>query len=370
MTSMMMRTSVFVTAQSCNVQAYERLLYYKSWLNLHISSAGLDHKIFVFRSQSNLEMSSVVDTATMPTSEAATGSLPMRKRKGVEGETEERSTKRLKRGLLSGARVIRLEQNRKAARESRRRKKSMIEELQRSVIFFSRTNGTIKQQNEELARLVLQAQVQVGVIENQKKGENTTTAAEPSVKTATVKTEDQKPRAEQYRAESVVTQAMYESKGFSSAAPKSAAHSANATCSPTPAQATSSPSATVPSGQCVPSMQPGATMQAMANFQHAAAAAMQAATQGMQGNVGLSMGALANPPPAPNAQQVFNDTMAAIAMQQAAAAVTGQQFLNNPFMAPMLAWQNHQAAMAVAPISQKPGQGLSANTSQIPTSQL
>lgn len=56
------------------------------------------------------------------------------------------------------ARVIRLEQNRKAARESRKRKKSMIEELQRSVVFFSRANSLLKQQNEEFARMVLHAQ--------------------------------------------------------------------------------------------------------------------------------------------------------------------------------------------------------------------
>ena len=35
-------------------------------------------------------------------------------------------------------RQMRLEQNRKAARESRKRKKVLVEELQRSVIFFSR----------------------------------------------------------------------------------------------------------------------------------------------------------------------------------------------------------------------------------------
>lgn len=52
-----------------------------------------------------------------------------------------------------------MEQNRKAARESRRRKKTMIEELQRSVIFFSRANSTLKQQNDELSRLLCQAQL-------------------------------------------------------------------------------------------------------------------------------------------------------------------------------------------------------------------
>eukprot|EP00569_Conticribra_weissflogii_P007986 CAMPEP_0171327978 /NCGR_PEP_ID=MMETSP0878-20121228/367_1 /TAXON_ID=67004 /ORGANISM="Thalassiosira weissflogii, Strain CCMP1336" /LENGTH=331 /DNA_ID=CAMNT_0011827795 /DNA_START=131 /DNA_END=1129 /DNA_ORIENTATION=- len=66
---------------------------------------------------------------------------------------------------MSKAREVRLEQNRKAARESRRRKKVLQEELQRSVIFFSRANGTLKQQNEELQRMLNQARAQVAAIE-------------------------------------------------------------------------------------------------------------------------------------------------------------------------------------------------------------
>lgn len=73
--------------------------------------------------------------------------------------------KPIKRPPMSKAREIRLEQNRKAARESRRRKKVMIEELQRSVIFFSRANGTLKQQNDELHRLLISAQAQVQALE-------------------------------------------------------------------------------------------------------------------------------------------------------------------------------------------------------------
>ena len=112
---------------------------------------------------------------------------------------------------MSKAREIRLEQNRKAARESRRRKKVLQEELQRSVIFFSRgefycwrifgllliqrlpfkllpfwldclhhhhvhsapipsssypANGTLKQQNEELQRMLAQARTHVSAIES------------------------------------------------------------------------------------------------------------------------------------------------------------------------------------------------------------
>eukprot|EP00573_Skeletonema_grethae_P002778 CAMPEP_0201687658 /NCGR_PEP_ID=MMETSP0578-20130828/1616_1 /ASSEMBLY_ACC=CAM_ASM_000663 /TAXON_ID=267565 /ORGANISM="Skeletonema grethea, Strain CCMP 1804" /LENGTH=378 /DNA_ID=CAMNT_0048171829 /DNA_START=98 /DNA_END=1234 /DNA_ORIENTATION=+ len=67
----------------------------------------------------------------------------------------------------------RLEANRKAARESRRRKKVLVEELQRSVIFFSRANGQLKQKNEELERMFIQAQAQIAA-------RNGTTAAASS----------------------------------------------------------------------------------------------------------------------------------------------------------------------------------------------
>eukprot|EP00957_Ditylum_brightwellii_P067080 5091682-Ditylum_brightwellii.AAC.1 len=80
-------------------------------------------------------------------------------------ETKDTELKPLKRAPMSKAREIRLEQNRKAARESRRRKKVMIEELQRSVIFFSKANGTLKQQNEELQRMYMQAQAQIQALE-------------------------------------------------------------------------------------------------------------------------------------------------------------------------------------------------------------
>lgn len=54
-------------------------------------------------------------------------------------------------------RVKRLEQNRTAAIESRRRKKHMVEELQRSIQYFSRANSALKSQNAELERQLLLA---------------------------------------------------------------------------------------------------------------------------------------------------------------------------------------------------------------------
>ncbi len=92
------------------------------------------------------------------TSEAQSGFLAATTQMAAAPETE---LKPLKRPPMPKAREIRLEQNRKAARESRRRKKIMVDELQRSVVFFSRANSTLKQQNEELQRILLHAQSQI-----------------------------------------------------------------------------------------------------------------------------------------------------------------------------------------------------------------
>ena len=58
---------------------------------------------------------------------------------------EERSRKRKER----------LEQNRLSARESRKRKKQMIEELQRTVITLSRDNKELNDKNEQLRRQLM-----------------------------------------------------------------------------------------------------------------------------------------------------------------------------------------------------------------------
>jgi predicted RNase H-like nuclease (RuvC/YqgF family) len=51
---------------------------------------------------------------------------------------------------VSKKRKERLEQNRISARESRKRKKTMIEELQRTVITLSRENKELNDRNEDL----------------------------------------------------------------------------------------------------------------------------------------------------------------------------------------------------------------------------
>jgi hypothetical protein len=218
------------------------------------------------------------------TADAAAGeaNLPVRKRKTANffGEVEAKipktedvasaaggseddddDLKPLNRAPMSKAREIRLEQNRKAARESRRRKKNMIEELQRSVIFFSRANSTLKQQNDELTRHLVQAQTQVAAIESGQQPAPVTTQFERQQAVAQVQGDQQ-----QQLAEAVAQQAVYETQGFPSAAARTAAQTMSAGGSET-----ASGNASAGTSQQLPAMQTGATMQAMANFQQAAA---------------------------------------------------------------------------------------------------
>mmetsp|Transcript_17505 Transcript_17505/g.24697 ORF Transcript_17505/g.24697 Transcript_17505/m.24697 type:complete len:139 (+) Transcript_17505:126-542(+) len=58
--------------------------------------------------------------------------------------------------LKSRKRKERLEQNRISARESRKRKKTMIEELQRTVIKLSRENKDLNEKNEGFRRNLME----------------------------------------------------------------------------------------------------------------------------------------------------------------------------------------------------------------------
>jgi hypothetical protein len=58
----------------------------------------------------------------------------------------------------------RLEQNRISARESRKRKKTMIEELQRTVITLSRENKELNERNEGLRRQLMEIGAKVSQI--------------------------------------------------------------------------------------------------------------------------------------------------------------------------------------------------------------
>ena len=64
----------------------------------------------------------------------------------------------------------RLEQNRLSARESRKRKKAMIEELQRTVITLSRDNKELNDKNEQLRRQLLDIGTKVRTVIASKRG--------------------------------------------------------------------------------------------------------------------------------------------------------------------------------------------------------
>ncbi|GKY94620.1 hypothetical protein MPSEU_000427500 [Mayamaea pseudoterrestris] len=202
----------------------------------------------------------------------------------VSGDDREEESEGTETKVPSRAREVRLDQNRKAARESRRRKKVMIEELQRSVIFFSRANSTLKLQNDEITRLLLHAQ---SIISQQL---NDDAKAEEAAKEG--------------------------GGGDGTTAAQNAALASNK-------------NSNVPVFTSLPPMQPGATMQAMSNFQQAASMAMQQAMQGLQSIPGINMTQLTAAPAGSSAQQAYTDTMTALAMQQAVIAAAGTQHAFN-----------------------------------------
>lgn len=216
----------------------------------------------------------------------------------------------------------------------------MIEELQRSVIFFSKANSTLKMQNDELSRRFMEAQAKVAAIEGNGKAQTESTEKEtPETNNDTEKKQSEQNSApefmnEQVKAQAVATQAMYESQGFPAGAARAAAQAMNASNTATTVVNSQSPSGSTPQ------MQPGATMQAMATFQQAAAAAMQAA---------LGM----NPTAAGNHQQAYAQAMTAFAQQQSREAPqfsgSQQQGMPQAFiafnpMAMQMAWQQQQVA--------------------------
>jgi hypothetical protein len=54
-----------------------------------------------------------------------------------------------------------LEENKLAARESRKRKKAYMEEMQRSLVFYSKSNATLKAENEELKKRLADAESRI-----------------------------------------------------------------------------------------------------------------------------------------------------------------------------------------------------------------
>lgn len=159
------------------------------------------------------------------------------------------------------SRKNRLEQNRKAARESRRRKKMMIDELQRSVIFFTRANAALRQQYSDLLRRTTEAQRIVTALECAKSESTAGTGA------------DQENNSQQ----------------------------GSELCNSLKSS----------------SMRIGATMKAMASFQEAASAAMQSA---MKGLIGINAQHLSEPSDTFETKLAVTDTMTVLAMENAEAS--------------------------------------------------
>lgn len=196
---------------------------------------------------------------------ADAASLPLRKRKAehdddYEDANDEDATPAPSNTTggrtLSKAREVRLEQNRKAARESRRRKKIMIEELQRSVVFFSRANATLKQQNDELQRLLFATQARIQSLEsvdaaaangNPSSSSSAAANANPSeVHKVDLQAAQQAVATAQAQAAQVAaTQALFQNQGFPPAAARAAAQTFAGTAVVMPSSASPTPPAPV-----------------------------------------------------------------------------------------------------------------------------
>jgi hypothetical protein len=134
----------------------------------------------------------------------------------------------------------RLEQNRKAAIESRRRKKVMVDELKRSVQYYTKANSTLKSQNAELERQLLMAKQAILFNSEKKGGSNATgnakAAAAPFMSSITLPMFESKPRQdiedEATQAQFAATQALYASMGYPSAAARAAASTFSSVSTP------------------------------------------------------------------------------------------------------------------------------------------
>ena len=139
-----------------------------------VTSQPAFHRTNLVASSNCVRMS--VSTLAQGTSN--NGTAPMRKRKhcDVPALTESLLSKNNPKEFVE-ARTKRLEQNRLAAIECRRRKKVMVEELKRSVQFYSKTNASLKSRNEELQRQIILAKQKVIAIEENAKSEGTETGS-------------------------------------------------------------------------------------------------------------------------------------------------------------------------------------------------
>jgi bZIP transcription factor len=310
--------------------------------------------------------------------------------------------------------LTRLEQNRRAAKESRQRKSKMVDDLQRSVVFFTRANATLKERNEELVRLVKEAvdcadmdkadcQVLDKALKDNAVMGSKCTYNSSALSMCTSNDDEESSERETATLLTKLNQSLVnedEKKVPLSTSSKSALSNEHAAsvkaCVETESMLKTNP--TTKTSVVVDSlsskidntaaMQPGSTMQAMASFQQAATAAMEEAMKGLQNTESFSTlqqlmetapgSATAAMPSQPyntapsssssaaaaalssavtNAQQAYHDTMAAFAMQQAAqAAATVAATSGNPhaWMFAGLPLMMGPAAMIALQLQQQP----------------
>eukprot|EP00986_Skeletonema_menzelii_P006696 scaffold2548_cov147-Skeletonema_menzelii.AAC.2 len=133
----------------------------------------------------------------------------------------------------------RLEQNRKAAIESRRRKKVMVDELKRSVHFYTKANTNLKAQNADLERQLLMAKQ--AILFKKESADSKAASVKPAapvmskfplpmmdmsafVAASSIgKKSKQDIESEAMQAQFAATQALYASMGYPSAAARAAA---------------------------------------------------------------------------------------------------------------------------------------------------
>ena len=151
---------------------------------------------------------------------AEAASAASHKREHGDGE-EEAAAPRRRRKKANLPREERLQANRILAVESRRRKREIIDELQKSVAFFARSNAALRQKGIELERQVLLAKQRLVI-------------AEKGLPLPPLSAQDQAsllrlfnaPAQDTEQAQAAhfaATQAMYKSKGFPPAAARQAA---------------------------------------------------------------------------------------------------------------------------------------------------
>lgn len=233
-------------------------------------------------------------------------------------------------------RINRLEQNRRAAKVSRERKKYMVDELQRSVSVFQSANASLMVQNEEVVRLLGIAQKIIDDGGDGKKPvsmKKQTKSKKESVPMPVMPVvELYKPALSSSNIETHLP--LVKSEHI----PEIPGNGVN----------TTDPTSETFSAKVATPIQPDAIMQAMSNFQQAATDAMFAAMQAMNQNpTANQMDTMSYP--IPDAQQAYMDNMAALAIQNSLGSANPDGSTPNnssimlgslPFkMGPFFTWQ-------------------------------